>query len=196
MNNYNIKVFSISLLLLLFHISGIQAQDLFTNPSLEDQPADATMPSGWFSGSRGTTPDILPGYWGVYLDAEDGDSYVGLITRPDGSFESIAQRLNSPLKVGSCYQMGLYLAHSDNYTGYNHPLKLRVYVANKKNKREQLIFESPLIDSEDWEFYRFEFTTESKAKYLILEAYNSNGKASKGNILIDGLSELKFCNRV
>lgn len=195
MNNYNIKVFYISLLLLLSKLS--QAQALITNPSIEDQPADATMPSGWFSGSKGTTPDILPGYWGVYLDPEDGDSYVGLITRPDGSFESIAQRLSNPLLSGTCYKMGLYLAHSENYTGYNHPLKLRIYIANKKNKREQLIYESPLIESEEWEYYQFELTPNAEAKYLILEAYNpTNKRSSKGNILIDGLSQLTICNRV
>ena len=195
MNNYNIKVFSISLLLLLSQLSF--GQPIVANPSLEDQPADATMPSGWFSASRNTTPDILPGFWGVYLDAEDGDSYVGLITRPDGSFESIAQRLSNPIESNSCYIMSLYLAHSDNYTGYNQPLKLRVYIANEKNKREQLVYESPLIESEDWEYYQFHIKPEAEAKYLILEAYNASGKrSSKGNILIDGLSQLTICNRV
>lgn len=195
MNNYNIKVFSISLLLTLSHVTIAQA--LISNPSMEDQPADATMPSGWFSASKGTTPDILPGFWGVYAEPEDGESYVGLITRPDGSFESIAQRLGESLSKETCYTLGLYLAHSENYTGYNQPLKLRVYISNKKNKREQLVYESPLIDNEDWEFFRFDITPKKPAKYLILEAYNGSGEqAWKGNILIDGLSQLTICNRV
>ncbi len=195
MNNYNIKVFSISLLLTLSQV--ILSQALITNPSMEDQPADATMPSGWFSASKSTTPDILPGFWGVYAEPEDGNSYVGLITRPDGSFESIAQRLGAPLSKETCYTLGLYLAHSDNYTGYNQPLKLRVYISNKKNKREQLVYESPIIEDEDWAFYQFEFIPLKAARYLILEAYNDSGqRAWKGNILIDGLSQLTICNRV
>jgi len=195
MNNYYIKVFSISLFLAIS--LGLFAQPQLSNTSLEDEPADATMPSGWFAASSMTTPDILPGYWGVYMDAEDGETYVGLITRADGSFESIGQRFSEPLEKGHCYNLGLSLSHSDNYTGYNKPLKLRVWIADKKNKRQQMIYESPLIDTEDWEFFEFDFSPESSAKYIILEAHNASGKRRwKGNILLDGISQLRNCNRV
>ena len=64
------------------------AQDIrLENASFEDEPQDATMPQRWHSCKRGSTPDILPGFWGVYLEPYDGDSYVGLITRQDGSYD-------------------------------------------------------------------------------------------------------------
>lgn len=192
--NIYIKLIHISILLAAF--GKVSAQAYLTNASIEDLPADATMPTGWFAASEGTTPDILPGYWGVYLEPEDGESYVGLISRSDDSYESMSQRLKQPLDEGTCYSMGLYLAHSDNYTGYNEPLKARIWIADKKNKRTQLIYESSTLDDEEWQYHKFNFTPEKEMKYLIIEAYNHNDKAVKGNILIDGISEIYHCDRV
>ena len=191
--NIYIKVFYISLFII--YSSDYYSQSI-TNPSMEDKPADATMPSGWFSMSRGTTPDILPGYWGVYTEAEDGDTYVGLITRSDGSQESIGQRLESELEKGSCYNMELYLAHSDNYSGYNAPIQLRIWIGSKKGKKEQLIFTSPIMRSEDWTRFAIDFYPEKSMHYLILEAYNPGKKNVQGNILIDNILGPKNCNRV
>jgi len=176
-------------------MNQISAQTFLTNPSMEDKPADATMPSGWFAGSEGTTPDILPGYWGVYLEPEDGETYVGLISRRDGSYESISQRLEEKLDDKSCYTMSFYLAHSENYSGYNTPLKLRVWIANKKNKREQLIYTSPLITDEEWSLHKIDFYPAKKMKYLIIEAYNDDSQPNEGNILIDAITGPKVCNK-
>ena len=193
--NIYIKLFYISLFFI--HFSESKAQTYLTNPSLEDTPADATMPSGWMAASKNTTPDILPGFWGVYLEPEDGETYIGLITREDGSYESIQQRLETQLERGSCYKMSLYLAHSDNYTGYNNKLKLRIWITTKKGKRQQLIYESPLIIEEEWQFYPIEFYPENNSSYLILEAYNGKGiKNQKANILIDAISNPQICNKV
>ena len=50
------------------------------NESFEGEPADATMPQGWMGCQEGTTPDILPGYWGVYTHPADGDTYLGPVS--------------------------------------------------------------------------------------------------------------------
>ena len=39
-----------------------------------------------------TTPDILPGFWGEYNEANHGETYVGMITRANGTYESIGKR--------------------------------------------------------------------------------------------------------
>ena len=194
MNNY-IKVFYISIIFILIAYTA-HGQVIIDNTSFEGTPADATMPAGWFAGTKGTTPDILPGYWGVYTEPEDGDSYVGMITREDGSYESISQRLTGKVIEGSCYSMSLYMAFSDNYTGYNNPIHLRIWMSDIKNERQQLIYTSPLIKSEDWKKFNFDFTPETDKYYIILEAYISDEpKAHKGNILIDKISPIYFCNR-
>ena len=193
MDNY-IKYFYI--LILSFFGSVSKAQIPVNNASFEGIHGDATMPNGWFVVEKGTTPDILPHYWGVYNEPFDGESYVGLITRPDGSFESIGQRLEKTLKKNECYELGLALAHSDTYTGYNQPLHLRIWISDKNREKQQLIFKSPLINTLDWKYFEFEFSPEKDMYYIILEAYISDDKPSyKGNILMDNMSYIKNCNR-
>jgi len=192
----NIYIKLIYIFLLSQFTSVLSAQITLDNPSFEGTPADATIPAGWFAATEGTTPDILPGYWGVYEDPEDGESYVGLITRPDGSFESIEQRLKSKLETDVCYTLSLDISHSDTYTGYNKPVHLRMWIADTKSDRQQLIFTSPLITEEEWSHFQIDFTPEKDAYYIIIEAFISDDKIShKGNILIDNLSHIYVCNK-
>lgn len=173
------------------------AQYILQNSSFEDEPADATMPQGWFACQDATTPDILPGYWGVYTEASEGDTYVGLITRSSGTFESIGQRIPEKLEKGDCYQFKIDLAHSDNYSGYNKPVKLRIWLGDKKCSRDQLIFESKTITNEEWETFKVEFNAESNSKYIFLEAFYRYTKFNhKGNILIDNMTPIVNCSRV
>ena len=145
---------------------------------------------------EGTTPDILPGYWGVYTQPSDGNTYLGLITRGNGTWESIGQRLSGPLKKGSCYAWSLDLAHSDTYSGHNGPVKLRVWVSKVKCQKDQLIFESPVIEHTDWETYKVKFTANEDFQYILLEAFHSEEEFSyKGNILIDRLRAIQGCDR-
>jgi len=176
---------------------GLNAQITLTNPSFEDEPADATMPMGWLKCAKGTTPDILPGYWGVYHEAQEGETYIGLITRGDGSYESIGQRLPSKLNEGDCYKFSIDLATSDNYSGYSGSVKLRVWLGAKKCNKEQMVYESEFIENLDWETHLIEFNTSFQAKYIIFEAYYQDGSFShKGNILLDNISPLIYCSRV
>jgi len=71
---YNIKYFIILISYLV--AQPISGQIFLNNPSFEDTPSDATTPMGWFECEEYTTPDILPGYWGVYDEAVEGETYV------------------------------------------------------------------------------------------------------------------------
>jgi len=166
------------------------------NPSFEGEPRDATIPRGWYDCEKGTTPDILPGPWGVYLEAEAGETYLGLITRENGSWESIGQRLSKPLEKSECYYFTVSLAHSDAYMGYDQPIKLRIWGGKNKCTRTQLLGESGLIEHNEWETYSFDFTAEEKMKYIIVEAYHSDAEYShRGNILVDNISPILKCGR-
>lgn len=179
---------------LLFICTSGKGQKLMKNPSFEDEPADATMPSDWFSCNRGTTPDILPGYWGVYTRPSDGQSYIGLITREDGSYEAIGQRLLNPLVEGECYEMSVDLSYSDVYAGYNSTIKLKVYLGEKKCKRDQEVYASPIIKSEQWQTFKFSFTPNNDMSYILIVAYDDSGKKA-GNMLIDHLTQPGSCRR-
>lgn len=176
---------------------GLHAQYLpLRNASFEGEPADATVPVGWLPCERLTTPDILPGYWGVYQEASEGDTYVGLITRENGSWESITQRLPRTLQRDECYAFSLDLAHSRTYSGYNQPIRLRIWGGAQKCDKGQLLYESPLINHTAWKTYFVEFRLERPINYLLLEAYHDDPPFShRGNILIDDLTSLRPCPR-
>ncbi len=172
-----------------------QSIELF-NPSFEEEPADATTPQGWTTCKEGTTPDILPGFWGVYTPASDGETYVGLITRQNSTWESIGQRLVTPLKKGTCYNWNMDLAHSDTYAGYDGAIKLRVWISKLKCQKDQLIYESPMIEHLDWKTYLIKFVPDEDYRYILLEAFYSDEPFHyQGNILIDRIQEIKVCNR-
>jgi len=166
------------------------------NPSFEDTPSDATVPHGWQACDDLTTPDILPGYWGVYIEPSEGDTYVGIITRENSTYEQFGQRLSGSMEAGSCYQFAIDLAHSDIYAGYKQPIKLQVFVGDDKCSTDQLVYTSPLIKDEDWETHVITFTAKGNYSYVMLRAHIKDGKFShKGNILIDNLTSLTNCNK-
>ncbi len=166
------------------------------NPSFEGEARDAVMPLNWHACSEGTTPDLLPGPWGVYNEPSDGDTYLGLITRENFSWEVIGQRLREPLVKGNCYVFALDLSHSDLYSGYNNPIKLRIWAGKNKCDKGQLISETDFIRHTEWKTYEFKFNAEQKMNYIILEAfYRERPYAHKGNILIDNIAPIRLCGR-
>jgi len=186
---------SLSLSLLLNLSLSAQSIELF-NPSFEQDPQDATTPQGWSPCKEGTTPGILPGFWGVYNLPSDGETYLGLITRSNNTWESIGQRLPASLQRGTCYDWSLDLAHSETYACYNGPIRLRVWISKLKCQKDQLIYESPLIEHLDWRTYQVKFIPNDDCRYILLEAFHSEAPFQyQGNILLDRLREIRFCER-
>jgi len=186
----------ISTLFLLFALS-LTAQITIQNGSFEDEPRDASVPMGWYPCKLGSTPDILPGFWGVYKESSDGETYIGLITREDGSWENIGQRLSEPLLKGHCYTFKVDLAHSNGYTGYNMPVRFRLWGGRTKCTKDQLLAESKAVKHSNWKTYDFSFKTKEKFNYIIIEAYFIKGMYIdyKGNILIDNFIKISPCDQ-
>lgn len=177
--------------------SQLSAQIHLNNPSFEDTPSDATTPMGWFECEEFTTPDILPGYWGVYNEASEGETFVGMITRDNGTYESIGQRTSKTMKQGICHTFRIDLAHSKSYSGFNEPIKLRIWVADEKCGTQQMVFESPFIEDIDWKNFKVEFIPEKDVRYILIEAFYKEGWFKrKGNILIDNMTAIRVCSRV
>ena len=167
------------------------------NPSFEDKPGQSKAPKGWRPFTPDSTPDILPGAWGLDLAAQEGQTCVGLVTREDGTSEDIAQGLPESLKGGTCYTFTIYLAHAKKYVGYNHPVRLRVFGGSKRGGKEMLLASSPLIDHSDWRKYKFLFVPEHDMRYITFEAWYGPGTMFRyrGNILLDNCSNLEKCDR-
>ena len=117
------------------------------NPSFEDKPRRGLQFSppiiGWtdcgqinFYGQ--SPPDIHPtpdSAWQVNMAAEDGLTYIGLVTRYDGTYESVSQHLSSPLKAGKCYKLSGYFTLSENYMSPTpRSRSSTVYTKGKKEK--------------------------------------------------------------
>lgn len=173
---------------------ALAGQIYLDNPSFEDKPQDATTPHGWWECEPGTTPDILPGFWGVKTLPLDGQTYVGMITREDGSFESIGQQIYPPLQTDQCYEMYIHLARSRKYVGYTKDIQLNIWLSNNKCEKGQLIFTSPEISHRKWKKYPIQFNSEGEFKYILIEVF-SKKEGRKGHILIDAISPIGLCSR-
>ena len=184
-------------LILSFQTFFLGAQIKLDNASFEGEHQDATTPAGWQDCEEGTTPDILPGPWGVKIEPYDGDSYLGLITRKNGTWESIGQRLSETMKAEECYTFSLMLAHSRDYAGYNKAIKLRIWGGRTACAKDQLLGETTFINHTDWKRYVFKFLPEVDINYIIFEAQIMDGIYFdyNGNILIDDCSSIDNCDR-
>jgi len=174
-----------------------QGKIYLSNPSFEDKPRASASPVGWYSGVPGSTPDILPGAWGLNLPAQEGKTCLGLVTRSDNSAESISQELPAVLKSGECYKFEIWLAHAEQYVGFNKPCRIRVWGSGSKTDKGQLLTSSPLVSHSDWRLYKLRFTTSSEIRFITLEAWYGPGVTFQynGNILLDNCSPIELCER-
>lgn len=120
------------------------------NPSFEDNPmkgGEISNPiEGWtdcglinFPGQ--TPPDIHPtpdSAWGVSLEAIDGLTYLGLVTRFDKTYESVSQKLSRSVKSGKCYKLSGYCTLSETYQSGTMRSSRSTPMIQKGKKRKQV----------------------------------------------------------
>lgn len=197
--------------LIIFLIIAIQitalAQDtiVLENPSFEGSARCCIPPNGWNACEEDemNTPDTQPGFFSVELWPFDGETYLGMVTRNDNSWESISQKLSIPFQKDTTYQFSIYLAKSTNLISqdrvtpnelinYNLPARLRIWGGNKKCKKDELIATSPLIDHNYWKKYEFILKPYWNWKYITFEVYynTENSIPYCGNILMDNCSKI------
>lgn len=183
------------------------------NPSFEDMPRNSVPPKGWsdcrsFYGE--TPPDTQPlglNGFNVTKVAYDGDTYLGMVVRDNGTWESVGQQLSSPLKAGVCYKFSLFLCRSKIYesqsrlTGqpanYIIPVKLKIFGSRAEFCSEtEFLGETGMIANTEWSRYDFEFSPKSDLTCIKLSAFygGSVSNAYNGNILIDNASPLVPCD--
>jgi hypothetical protein len=170
------------------------------NPSFEGRPQEAApYLEGWAACNYTSTPDILPGFWGVTTPPFEGSTFIGLIVRNDNTWESISQALDSPFLEGYCYRFSVALARSAAYSGYNTPARLRIWGSNSPTSTlgGQLLGSSPTVAHTEWKVYDFSFVASKNWKYIIIECFYKEPTLLpyRGNILIDGWSAFIACDR-
>jgi hypothetical protein len=167
------------------------------NASFEGFPHDAITPDGWKECGMDSSPDIMPGPWGVYQKPTDGSTFVGLITRENNSWESMGQKLTKAFKKNKCYKFKVDLSSSPAYAGYSKPTCLRVWLGNASCQRSKLVVSSALIDHYEWKTYEFMFSTDQEYKFILIECYYKQPALNyyRGNLLIDNFSVFEMCDR-
>lgn len=187
--------------------ANMQARDTInlTNSSFEDYPRPGKPPTGWYDcGFPGETPpDVQPdATFSVSKPASHGDSYMGMVVRDNDTWESVAQRLETPLKKGSCYEFSMDLARSELYisvsrvseetANYATPAKIRIYGGFGYCDKQYMLAESKLIINHRWLRYNFRFEPPANYTYLIFEVFYQTPTLFpyNGNVLIDNASPI------
>ena len=175
------------------------------NPSFEDMPRNSKPPVGWsdcgFPGE--SPPDTQPdATFKVAKGAQDGDSYLGMVTRDNDTWESVAQRLSRPLRAGKCYRFSIFLARSESYysvsqlteqeVNYDTPSTLRIWGGAGKCDKRELLAETSVIAHTRWLEYNFKFEPRQTHTYLLLEATYQMPVLfpTNGNLLLDNASPI------
>jgi outer membrane protein OmpA-like peptidoglycan-associated protein len=210
-----IKVIHLFTLLLIASINVDAQSDTInlTNPSFEDIPKrggeDIRGISGWFDCGKinfplETPPDIHPnGYWENNLPASDGATYLGMVVRDNGTYESVSQRLDTVLSAGKCFSFTINLSKAERYmsptrldnsrlANYNTPVVLRIWGGTGFCNERELLGESNPVSNTSWQINSFEFRPKSNIRYITIEAYYKTPilVPYNGNILVDGASEI------
>ena len=94
-----------------------QKKITLTNASFEADRNHSSTPRGWTNcgHSDESPPDTQPGWFEVTKKGNHGSTYLGLVTRDNDTYESVAQSLSSPLTMGQCYEFSIYLARAERY---------------------------------------------------------------------------------
>lgn len=210
----NRRVLCLALILIYLLVKG-GAQDTIRlkNGSFEDTPHRGdrsywTGIKGWFDCGpennfmRESPPDIHPnGFWNNHLEASVGKTYLGLVARDNGTYESVSQKLKIPLQAGKCYKGTIHLARSEDYQSlsratnqpinYNLPLILKIYGGSSICNETVLLVQSQEIEHTNWLVYDLMLQPKETIHYLTLVAYykNSFKEPYCGNLLVDGLSD-------
>ncbi len=208
----------ITVSILLFLSESLLGQSLIRiqNPSFTGEPTVGKMListnlRGWkccgiteFPGE--SSFDIQPGFYKTRSTAFHGETFIGLITRENGTYESMCQKLGEKLSKDSTYQLSVHLARSENYISlsryeieslkkegknynYNHPCVLNVWGGNSECEKVELLAQSEEIGHTDWINYTFTFTAKNDYEYLSLEAFfPDRNNFTRGNLLLDAFN--------
>lgn len=178
------------------------------NPSFEDLPRHSWTPAGWTNcgDPSESPPDVHPDptfLFKVGMRPSDGNTFLGMVTRENETYESIGQQLTRPLRGGQCYRFDLELARSRVYlskskvTGrdanYVKPIRLQVYGGYSICDRRQLLGESGNVANFEWRDYAFKLEPTEDYTHIILQAYYEPAQlfAYNGNILLDNARPLE-----
>ncbi|MEL7225622.1 MAG: hypothetical protein AAGL17_12380 [Cyanobacteria bacterium J06576_12] len=200
--------FQITLLLFVLatlHLFG-QQTIVINNPSFEDIPGHSREPRGWTDCGWPTEspPDIQPDEtFQITKPAFEGNTYLGMVTRDNDTWESIGTRLSSPLAQGKCYAFQIALAQSESYysmsrarkmpANYIAPVRLKIWGGNSPCELQELLVETEDISHKDWRVYTFNLQPKHYSYPYLVFSVNYTDQTiqpTNGNLLLDAASDI------
>lgn len=202
--------------ILVFSIADTQGQQemvKLNNGSFEGMPRKGEYIfylEGWndcgriFFGSE-TPPDVHPANraWENEVPPYNGRTYVGMVVRDNDTWESISQRLESPIEANKCYEFSIALMRSSSYIShtrldenrqenYQQPVVLRMWGGSGYCNQRELLAESEPISNGAWKDYSFEFRPQFNHRYFTLEVFYKTPVLFpyNGHLLIDNASNI------
>jgi len=175
-------------------INSTFSQNFITNPSFEGPDGIELIPSDWFAGCGVlNTPDTQPGWWNVENKPKDGNGYINLLYKEDGTTESVYQKLAKPLPAGSCFLIEIYLAQAcqDSISGLypydlNHPGDLIIRGSETYGcGNGQILGYFEEVKNCKWRKYSAVFQAWTEINYVYLEFSKGYSIFLNGSILID-----------
>lgn len=175
------------------------------NGSFEDFPQVAHAPSSWHDcGFPGETPpDVLPHpAFQVTGRAQQGNTYLGLVTRDNETYEGVSQKLLKPLEKDHCYDFSIWASRAKNYVSlsitsgnlenFNKAVKIIVWGGNSDCDKRESLYESKPIENTNWEQLAMKLKpTKSTYAYIFIEAYYVRKMVPyNGNVLLDNASAI------
>ncbi|MEM6966669.1 MAG: hypothetical protein AAF573_18035 [Bacteroidota bacterium] len=142
-------------------------------------------------------------HYGVRGMAKQGTKFLGLVVRSNFTYESIHQKLKSPLRKGKTYEMEMYVAMSNTLQSsdaltkktvrFDQPAIIRIWGVEKVCDTKELLYESEPIDNLNWEKLNITFTPTVDHERIMFEAFYDkmiDGEYN-GNVLLDGISDIR-----
>lgn len=197
------KLKKANLFFLCFISYLIQAQEIpFGNPSFELDTVNQVLPAWYFLDIKGESPpDVQPCCFDVIKPAADGNTYLGMVARDNGTWEAIYQNLGIPLKAGNCYEFTVDLSQSFKYesvsrtngkaASYNRPIRLLIWSSNKDGEHIEKLYSSPAINHADWRTYTIKIQASADVQSINFEAFYNDDFPYNGHLLLDHLSSIK-----
>jgi hypothetical protein len=144
------------------------------------------------------------GLYRVQLSAADGQTYVGMVCRDNGTFESIGQQLPTPLAGGQCYRWQGQAARTTRYLSiarstlrpddFSAPVRLAFYGGTDACADDYLLGESDSIRFADWQLLTVILRVPATSTHLRIGVLPFDTTAANGHVLLDHLQPLVPCD--
>ena len=141
--------------------------------------------------------------FGVDLKPYHGETYLGMVTRDNETWESLAQELSRPLTPDTCYSFSVHLASSAAYhslsrryetpQNYNHPTRLVVHSVDQRGEIMELLGATPPVDHPVWHPYTLVFRPDQPVQILKISAWYGVDSITAGNVLVDAIGPIIPC---